>query len=159
MTKSAPLDKAAPPKPTPSKLMSEIARILSAREDIELYENTGTRISGVQIRRIWRHHVHNPDSMSPHERFFWDYHGQAFFIEEPQYKKTEDGKEELIKRQRDFANRYGRVGAAVIFPKSLDGVFNVLGSQPQDIEEYIKRQQHKTVAPSRQPTPYAPGGA
>lgn len=140
-----------------SKLLTDIAKMLSARDDVELLSNTPT-ITGVQIKRIWRHHVYNPDSMSPHETYRWSYHGQAFLIEDPEWKKLPEGGRELSKRQSDLALRLGRVGCLVVFPETMDAVMELFGPVPRDIDEYHRRQQHKTVPPSRQPNAMFPGG-
>lgn len=141
-----------------SKLIADIQRMLENRADIALYETSPTRLAGVQICRVWRQIIFNPDSMSPHERMLWHYYGQNFHIEEPQYKQREDGERELVKRQRDFAAKLGRVSSIVLFPKSIDDVLEVIGREPHDVDEYIRRQENKPRPKPTQPTPYTPGG-
>jgi hypothetical protein len=130
-----PAAKAARPKP----LMGQVREHLNQRRDVRILADgdgtTGPRIVGVQLKRTWRKQIHNPNSMSPHEREYWEYYGQAFLIEEALLNKHFELDPEQVLLQEDM----GEVGTVVVMATKFQDVLEAMGREPDDVQDYLDR--------------------
>ena len=110
--------------------------MLEDRHDIELLEGPPDCIQGIQLRRDWEKiEIETTFSTIPKEH--WHYYGQAFFIQEP----LRNRRGELSAKQADLSTRLWRVGTIVMFPDSIEDVWNYLGSEPANIADYLQRKE------------------
>lgn len=139
---------AKPRKAEESRLLAQIRIAVGARSDFLIARiNTGvysapsspkTRIRsapngfpdviGTQLRRIAYTHRTNM-TFSQHEEQRWAYWGQSIAIE------TKAMKGKLSKDQMNWRDAFERVGGIYIVPRSVDDVLEVLGNEPDWVDE------------------------
>lgn len=119
-------------------LIDKIIRMLEDRTDCEVFDVTdASEIWCTQLRRVWKTTTKGAESFNPVTVEHWYYFSQTIVICEPKFNR----KNEMVREQREFATKYGRVGVQVVWAQSLDSVIDAIGPEPSNIGEYLGRKE------------------
>lgn len=119
-------------------LVDKIVHLLEDREDVELLIGTDEEIWGTQLRRMWTSETKNPAGFNPVTSEQFRYYAQTFVVLEPRFVKKTG---EMVREQREFAAKWGRIGVTVIWAQEIDNVIDHLGPVPKNIGEFIGRKE------------------